>query len=125
MRNRRVQSTGRPNEVLLDENLVQCTSLQLRGISESDSFHPPAAHLLPFYLREHSKRIIRGAIWNDSQFLAKLNIMDYSLLVAVENERNELVVGIVGKSAPDSPSPFALTSLPLKITSAHTRGTSG
>jgi 1-phosphatidylinositol-3-phosphate 5-kinase len=24
MRNRRVQSTGRPNEVLLDENLVQC-----------------------------------------------------------------------------------------------------
>lgn len=25
MRNRRVQSTGRPNEVLLDENLVQST----------------------------------------------------------------------------------------------------
>lgn len=125
MRNRRVQSTGRPNEVLLDENLVQCTSLRLRGISESDRLHPPAAHLLPFYLREHSKRIIRGAIWNDSQFLAKLNIMDYSLLVAVENERNELVVGIVGKSAPDLPSPFALTFLPLKITSAHTRGTSG
>lgn len=57
----------------------------------------PAAHLLPFYLREHSKRIMRGAVWNDSKFLAKLNIMDYSLLVAVDNERNELVVGIVGE----------------------------
>lgn len=36
-------------------------------------------------------------MWNDSKFLAKLNIMDYSLLVAVDNERNELVVGIVGE----------------------------
>jgi len=56
----------------------------------------PAAHLLPFYLREHSKRIMRGALWNDSKFLAKLNIMDYSLLVAVDSENNDLIVGIVG-----------------------------
>lgn len=41
-------------------------------------------------------------MWNDSKFLAKLNIMDYSLLVAVDNEKNELVVGIVGKCF-DSP----------------------
>lgn len=54
------------------------------------------AHLQPFYVREHSKRIIRGAIWNDSNFLAGLNIMDYSLLVAVDSEKHELVVGIVG-----------------------------
>jgi 1-phosphatidylinositol-3-phosphate 5-kinase len=56
----------------------------------------PAAHLLPFYLREHSKRIMRGALWNDSKFLAQLNIMDYSLLVAVDSENNDLIVGIVG-----------------------------
>lgn len=56
----------------------------------------PAAHLLPFYLREHSKRIMRGALWNDSKFLAKLDIMDYSLLVAVDSENNDLIVGIVG-----------------------------
>ena len=35
MRNRRVQSTGRPNEVLLDENLVQC----MRRLSIPPRFH--------------------------------------------------------------------------------------
>ncbi|KAI0323076.1 hypothetical protein OF83DRAFT_10696 [Amylostereum chailletii] len=76
-RNRHVQSTGRENEVLLDENLVQL------------------AHLAPFYLREHSKRILRGALFNDSKFLADINVMDYSLVVGVDSQKNELVVGIV------------------------------
>ncbi|KAJ7805196.1 hypothetical protein B0H14DRAFT_2881313 [Mycena olivaceomarginata] len=76
-RNRHVQSTGRENEVLLDENLVQ------------------TAHLTPFYLREHSKRILRGALYNDSKFLSDVNVMDYSFLVGVDSQNNELVVGIV------------------------------
>ncbi|TFK56509.1 hypothetical protein OE88DRAFT_1803203 [Heliocybe sulcata] len=76
-RNRHVQSTGRENEVLLDENLVE------------------VAHLTPFYLREHSKRILRGALYNDSKFLADINVMDYSLVVGVDSQKNELVVGIV------------------------------
>ncbi|EMD32532.1 hypothetical protein CERSUDRAFT_118584 [Gelatoporia subvermispora B] len=76
-RNRHVRSTGRENEVLLDENLVE------------------TAHLTPFYLREHSKRILRGALYNDSKFLADINVMDYSLVVGVDSQRNELVVGIV------------------------------
>ncbi|KAI0931455.1 hypothetical protein AcV7_001170 [Taiwanofungus camphoratus] len=76
-RNRHVQSTGRENEVLLDENLVE------------------TAHLAPFYLREHSKRIFRGALFNDSKFLADINVMDYSLVVGVDSNKNELVVGIV------------------------------
>ncbi|TFY83433.1 hypothetical protein EWM64_g586 [Hericium alpestre] len=76
-RNRHVQSTGRENEVLLDENLVQ------------------TAHLSPFYLREHSKRILRGALYNDSKFLADINVMDYSLVVGVDSVKNELVIGIV------------------------------
>ncbi|KAJ7654729.1 hypothetical protein B0H17DRAFT_1266831 [Mycena rosella] len=76
-RNRHVQSTGRENEVLLDENLVQ------------------TAHLAPFYLREHSKRILRGALYNDSKFLSDVNVMDYSFLVGVNIQNNELVVGIV------------------------------
>ncbi|KAJ7044915.1 hypothetical protein C8F04DRAFT_1066996 [Mycena alexandri] len=76
-RNRHVQSTGRENEVLLDENLVQ------------------TAHLAPFYLREHSKRILRGALYNDSKFLSDVNVMDYSFLVGVDSKNNELVVGIV------------------------------
>lgn len=76
-RNRHVQSTGRENEVLLDENLVE------------------TSHLTPFYLREHSKRILRGALYNDSKFLADINVMDYSLVVGVDSTKNELVVGIV------------------------------
>jgi 1-phosphatidylinositol-3-phosphate 5-kinase len=55
------------------------------------------AHLSPFHLREHSKRILRGALYNDSKFLADINVMDYSLVVGVDSSRNELVVGIVGK----------------------------
>lgn len=78
-RNRHVQSTGQANEVLLDENLVE------------------AAHTNPFYLREHSKRILRGALYNDSKFLADINVMDYSLVCGVDSENNELVLGIVGK----------------------------
>ncbi len=62
------------------------------------STHLPiiGAHLAPFYLREHSKRILRGALYNDSKFLADINVMDYSLVVGVDSEKNELVVGIVG-----------------------------
>jgi len=56
-----------------------------------------AAHLSPFYFREHSKRILRGALYNDSKFLADINVMDYSLVVGVDSQRNELVVGIVGE----------------------------
>ena len=55
------------------------------------------AHLAPFYLREHSKRILRGALYNDSKFLSEINVMDYSLVVGVDSQKNELVVGIVGK----------------------------
>jgi 1-phosphatidylinositol-3-phosphate 5-kinase len=63
-----------------------------------------AAHLAPFYLREHSKRILRGALYNDSKFLADINVMDYSLVVGVDSANNELVVGIVGRK--DSPIIF-------------------
>jgi 1-phosphatidylinositol-3-phosphate 5-kinase len=55
------------------------------------------AHLAPFYLREHSKRILRGALYNDSKFLSEINVMDYSLVVGVDSQKNELVVGIVGE----------------------------
>lgn len=54
------------------------------------------AHLMPFYLREHSKRILRNSLYNDSKFLADINVMDYSFVVGVDSVKNELVVGIVG-----------------------------
>jgi hypothetical protein len=42
-----------------------------------------AANLNPLYIREHSKRILRGALYNDSKFLADINVMDYSLVCGV------------------------------------------
>ena len=35
--------------------------------------------------------------FNDSKFLADINVMDYSLVVGADSVKNELVVGIVGK----------------------------
>ncbi|KAL8817556.1 MAG: hypothetical protein Q9191_008126 [Dirinaria sp. TL-2023a] len=77
MRNRRIQSTGEKNEVLLDENMVEF-------IYES-----------PLFAREHSKKLLRASVWNDTLFLAKQNVMDYSLMVAIDEDRHELVVGII------------------------------
>ncbi|KAK4461899.1 putative phosphatidylinositol-4-phosphate 5-kinase [Cladorrhinum samala] len=77
MRNRRIQSTGEQNEVLLDENMVEY-------IYES-----------PLFAREHSKRLLRTSVFNDTLFLARQGVMDYSLMVAVDEVKKELVVGII------------------------------
>ncbi|KAI1296226.1 hypothetical protein F5Y03DRAFT_370813 [Xylaria venustula] len=77
MRNRKIQSTGEQNEVLLDENMVEY-------IYES-----------PLFAREHSKRLLRASVFNDTLFLARQDVMDYSLMVAVDEVRKELVVGII------------------------------
>ncbi|KAL0935219.1 1-phosphatidylinositol-3-phosphate 5-kinase FAB1 [Colletotrichum truncatum] len=77
MRNRKIQSTGEQNEVLLDENMVEF-------IYES-----------PLFAREHSKKLLRASVWNDTLFLARQNVMDYSLMIAVDESRKELVVGII------------------------------
>ncbi|KAK4513578.1 uncharacterized protein ATC70_005582 [Mucor velutinosus] len=77
MRNRHVQSTGKQDEVLLDENLVEL-------IYQS-----------PLFIRAHSKEILRSSLHNDTLFLSNRNVMDYSLLVGIDEERQELVVGIV------------------------------
>ncbi|ODV85343.1 hypothetical protein CANARDRAFT_199346 [[Candida] arabinofermentans NRRL YB-2248] len=77
MRNRHVEQTGKENEVLLDENMVEY-------IYES-----------PLFVRENAKRLLRASLWNDTLFLAKMNVMDYSLVVGIDSESNELVVGII------------------------------
>ncbi|GMK53948.1 hypothetical protein CspeluHIS016_0105340 [Cutaneotrichosporon spelunceum] len=76
-RNRLIKPTGRANEVLLDENLMEIS------------------HTSPLYLRDHAKLILRTALWNDTLFLSGLNVMDYSLVVGVDAENKDLVVGVV------------------------------
>ncbi|KAJ5602021.1 hypothetical protein N7510_011555 [Penicillium lagena] len=77
MRNRKVQSTGERDEVLLDENMVDF-------IYET-----------PLFVREHSKKLLSQSVWNDTLFLGRQNVMDYSLMIAIDESRSELVVGII------------------------------
>lgn len=52
----------------------------------------------PLFVREESKKLLRMSLYNDTLFLEKMNVMDYSLLVGVDPSNHELVVGIVGQS---------------------------
>jgi hypothetical protein len=47
-------------------------------------------------IHEQSKAILELAISNDTEFLSKCNIMDYSLLVGIDQDKHEMTVGIVG-----------------------------
>uniref|UniRef100_A0A6B2LA48 PIPK domain-containing protein n=1 Tax=Arcella intermedia TaxID=1963864 RepID=A0A6B2LA48_9EUKA len=49
----------------------------------------------PMCLQQKGKADLGMAVWNDSVFLARLNVMDYSLLVGIDEENGEYVVGII------------------------------
>lgn len=51
----------------------------------------------PLYIYPHSKMVLTQAIEKDTQFLASQAVMDYSLLVGLDEERRELVLGIIGE----------------------------
>ncbi|KAK0158635.1 hypothetical protein PV328_009612 [Microctonus aethiopoides] len=63
--------------VLLDENLLNMSC---------DS---------PLYIRPHSNAVLNKAIEQDTKFLADNSVMDYSLLVGLEPNSDELVLGII------------------------------
>ncbi|XP_010534979.1 PREDICTED: 1-phosphatidylinositol-3-phosphate 5-kinase FAB1B-like [Tarenaya hassleriana] len=69
-------STG-INKVLLDQNLIE------------------AMPTSPIFLGNKAKRLLERAVWNDTAFLALVDVMDYSLLVGVDEENHELVLGII------------------------------
>lgn len=50
----------------------------------------------PLFIRTHSKELLRGSLHNDTLFLVRLKVIDYSLLVGIDEDKHELVVGIVG-----------------------------
>ncbi|KAF2279390.1 uncharacterized protein EI97DRAFT_430470 [Westerdykella ornata] len=78
MRNRKVQQTGERDEVLLDENLVD--------IIYSET---------PIFVREHTKKLLKASVWNDTLFLQQNNVMDYSLMAGFHDESREIIVGII------------------------------
>ncbi|XP_072181167.1 1-phosphatidylinositol 3-phosphate 5-kinase-like [Diadema setosum] len=79
MRNRHVKTMGAQTQdlVLMDENL-------LKHIVDS-----------PLYIRMHSKTALAMAIKADTEFLSSHLVMDYSLLVGLDKNTKELVVGII------------------------------
>lgn len=96
MRNRKVQQTGKENEVLLDENFVErefstwtlLIFLNLLTILLVVSENP-------LFVRDHARRFLKSALHNDTLFLAQNNVMDYSLIIGIDDERHELIVGII------------------------------
>ncbi|CAH1099797.1 unnamed protein product [Psylliodes chrysocephalus] len=78
MRNRLVIPDNQSEEiVLLDENLMKMTC-------ES-----------PLYVLPHSKTVLINAIQNDTEFLSTQSVMDYSLLVGLDPDNKEIVLGII------------------------------
>ncbi|XBI10151.1 1-phosphatidylinositol-3-phosphate 5-kinase FAB1B isoform X2 [Aegilops tauschii subsp. strangulata] len=65
------------NKVLLDQNLIE------------------AMPKSPIFVGNKAKRLLERAVWNDTSFLAGIDVMDYSLLVGVDEEKHELVLGII------------------------------
>lgn len=65
------------NPVLLDENFIKQSQER------------------PLYLRWHSKTSLKKAIEADTTLLSRNFVMDYSLLVGIDEQNKELVVGII------------------------------
>ncbi|TKW20835.1 hypothetical protein SEVIR_4G115500v4 [Setaria viridis] len=77
LRSRYNPDTSGKNKVLLDLNLLE------------------TLHTKPIFLGSKAKRRLERAVWNDTSFLASVDVMDYSLLVGIDEERKELVMGII------------------------------
>ncbi|CAG8467606.1 2144_t:CDS:10 [Racocetra fulgida] len=48
-----------------------------------------------FLTYSYGKKLLREAIANDTQFLCEANIMDYSLLLGIDDTKKEMIAGIV------------------------------
>merc|ERR1712154_92303 len=72
-----VQKKKKTKTVMLDKNFIE----YMRGF--------------PMGLEDQSKQHLHKAVHNDTLFLCRSDVIDYSLLVGVNEEENELVVGII------------------------------
>jgi len=77
---RRNRYQNKKGAVQLDENLIQMLQ------SEEGT---------GLFVKESSKERLNICIHNDTVMLSKINVMDYSLLVAVDDSKGQLVVGII------------------------------
>ncbi|KAB2065263.1 hypothetical protein ES319_A09G079000v1 [Gossypium barbadense] len=76
-RSRYNPDTSGSNKVLLDQNFIESMPTS------------------PIFVGNKAKRLLERAVWNDTAFLASSDVMDYSLLVGIDEEKHELVLGII------------------------------
>lgn len=67
---------------------VSCCSYWLLGFAVTRGF--------PIPLTDASKQNLRLAVFNDTLFLARMEIVDYSLLVGFDESKQQMAVGIIG-----------------------------
>ena len=106
MRNRYAEKTGKDVEVFLDENLVESMyyitpppsppQLTMIICTQSFLYNSIVISKTPLYMRVDTKCNLSDSLYNDTQFLLSLDVMDYSLLVGFDEDTNEIIVGIVG-----------------------------
>mgnify|MGYP001207303608 CR=1 FL=1 len=65
------------SQVLMDDNLMELT----KG--------------LPFPMKNLANKYLQSAIENDTEFLSSVNIVDYSILVGIDEDNLEVSVGII------------------------------
>lgn len=103
MRNRYAEKTGKDVEVFLDENLVESKKyitpplMTMIMCTQSLLYNVIVISKTPLYMRVDTKCNLSDSLYNDTQFLLSLDVMDYSLLVGFDEDTNEIIVGIVGK----------------------------
>ncbi|XP_062227368.1 1-phosphatidylinositol-3-phosphate 5-kinase FAB1A-like [Phragmites australis] len=74
---RYVPDSKNPEKVLLDQNFIE------------------DMRTMPIYIEGKAKNLMERAIWNDTSFLSRMTVMDYSLFVGVDKQKKELVFGII------------------------------
>lgn len=67
------------------------------SLCKTERFLLSIAYRMGYFTFEQSHAWVESAIRRDTEFLASSNIMDYSLLVGIDEAKKELSVGIVGK----------------------------
>ena len=70
----------------------------------------------PLYVRDWVPAVLNAALSSDTQFLASQLVMDYSLLVGIDDNSNQLIVGVIGNDAGGERFPRARTMVLSYVT---------
>ena len=71
------------------------SSRSARLLTLANSILPQGQQVAPLLIHAHAKRILREAVANDTRFLSSHNVIDFSMLVGVDEDKRELVLGLV------------------------------